>query len=135
MKINSYKYSKIFKYGFWGILTTLYNVGIYNLLIYMDIKYNTANIISIVTTKILAYLVNKIYVFKSKTKKVGDSFKEIFMYIITRGITALVEFLGVMVLVELMEFNEVYSKYIVVIFVVILNYILGNKYVFKNQRS
>lgn len=135
MKINTHKYRKILKYGFWGIVTTLYNIGIYNLLIYMDINYNTSNIISIITTKVLAYLVNKIYVFKSQTKKIKDSLKEICMYLLTRGITALVEFFSVMILVEYINLNEIYSKYIAVIVVVILNYILGNKYVFKEQRS
>lgn len=135
-KIKKLINSEIFSYVFWGATTTLFNIVVYSILCEF-IEYWIANIFAIVSGKIYAYFVNKIFVFKSKCDSLEQLIKEIVSYILTRGATGIVDFFGVVILVTGLSMDEKISKYIITITVIILNYILGKKIVFvqKNKKK
>ena len=127
------KLHKVFRYGIVGAGTTLVNIVVYQLLIYVGIEYMISNLVAIISSKLFAYITNKIYVFKSKTQNFIELAKEFWRYLLARGFTGIIDYVGLIILIEIIKIDEVLSKYIITILVIILNYIFGNKYIFKNQ--
>ena len=126
---------EVILYGLFGILTTVFNIGSFQLLLYVNIDYVVSNTIAMISTKTLAYILNKFFVFKSCTRNIRELFGEIFRFIISRLFTMLVEFFGLIILVDLFKMNPDIGKYIIAILVVILNYFFGKKLVFKKDKT
>lgn len=125
---------EVILYGLFGILTSVFNIGSFQLLLYVNIDYVVSNTIAMISTKTLAYILNKFFVFKSYTRNIRELFGEIFRFIISRLFTMLVEFFGLIILVDLFKMNPDIGKYIIAILVVILNYFFGKKHVFKKDK-
>lgn len=129
------KYKEFISYGFWGGVTTLLHIVLFWILIKLEIKYYIANIITLITIKTLCYFVNKIFVFKSKCKNKKELSKEILKYIFSRLFTMIIDYFGLILLVEVFKINEVIGKVIILIIVVIINYFLCKKYVYKKGEA
>lgn len=120
---------RIIRYGCGGVATTLLNIFLYQFfLLFLD--YRISNIISIVLSKIFAYTVNKHFVFHSKCRNMRELLSEIFRFIVMRGATGLIDYFGLIAAVEIFGMNKIWSKYLIQLIVIILNYILGKKAVF-----
>lgn len=120
---------QIISYGIFGVLTTVINIASYQVLL-LFVDYKISNLIAIILTKIVAYIVNKKFVFRTKCQSILELLKEMCRYTITRGLTGIIDYVGVIILVEFFHFNESYVKYLVQILVIVLNYIFGKKAVF-----
>ncbi len=129
------KVGKIFEkkeaicYLFWGVVTVLVNYFSY-LLLEQFLMYQAANLISIVFTKVFAYYTNKKFVFRTNTN-FKEQIHEIFRYILGRGFTGVVDFLGLIVLVDTLMINDKFGKMIMIVITTILNYFCGKIFVFK----
>ena len=119
-------------YTIFGFATMIVGVVIYQLFLYLNVDYKIANLFSLILGKLFAYVVNKLFVFKSKTERFVDWLKEFFRFIVARGATGLIDYFGVIIAVEIFGLDKVISKYILQVIVIILNYFLGKKIVFKN---
>ena len=127
------KHKEFISYGFWGGITTLLHILLFWFLTKIGIKYYIANIITLITIKALAYIVNKIFVFKTKCKNKKELLKEIIKYIFSRLFTMLIDYFGLILLVEVFNVNELLGKIIILVLVVIINYFLCKKYVYKKE--
>ena len=123
---------QVIDYFIWGVSTTLVNIVLYTLLCKV-IDYRIANLIAIVVCKIYAYVVNKLFVFHSKCQNFKELFMEISRYILSRGFTGVIDYIGVIILVEFAGINKLVSKYSITVLVMVLNYILGKHAVFKKR--
>lgn len=122
-------------YIFWGITTTAFSIISYTLLKYI-MDYKIANLISIIATKVYAYLVNKKFVFKSSCFGRKELIYELTAYVLSRGFTGVLDFFGVIVLAEIFYVDQNLAKYTLVLIAMALNYILGKKVVFiKKEKS
>lgn len=133
VKLLLIKHKEFISYGFFGFLTTIFNIGLFWFLTKIDIKYYIANIITLVIVKTLCYFVNKIFVFKSKCKNNKELLSEITKYIFSRIFTMGIDYFGLIFLVEVCSVNELLGKLIVLVIVVIINYFMCKKYVYKNK--
>ena len=133
IKILIKKHREFISYGIFGVLTTLLHFLLFYILIKIGIKYYIANIITLITIKALAYILNKIFVFKSKCKNKKELFKEIFKYIISRLFTMILDYFGLILLVEVFNMNELLGKGIILILVIIINYFLCKLFVYKKE--
>lgn len=122
-------------YGVFGVLTTLLNLGLFRLLLFFQLNYKLANIITLIVVKLVAYIVNKVFVFQSHTDSIGVLLKEFFRYFVTRGFTMLVDYFGLIILVDLLGLGEMVGKCITTFVVVVLNYFLGKYIVFTGGKS
>lgn len=122
-------------YGIFGVLTTVLNIGLYEVLIRFSINYKSANFVTLIVTKLAAYIVNKLFVFESKTENFSELCKEFGRYVVTRGATMLIDYFGLILLVDFLGYNKSICKYITTILVVVINYFLGKKHVFVNKNS
>ena len=89
-----------------------------------------ANIISWIIAVIFAYITNRVFVFKSKSKKI---FKESITFISSRIITLLLDMLTMYLMVSICNINDKISKLVSQIIVIILNYIFSKIYVFNKK--
>ena len=121
-------------YGIFGVLTTLVNILIFKLLFEnIGIDYGIANIIAVLSAKVFAYVTNKLFVFKHHCENIKELLLEILKYVFARGFTGLVDIFGMFFAVEILNADEMITKYIIQVIVIVLNYILGKKVVFKNN--
>jgi len=122
--------SEAILYLFFGACVTLLNLAIYRGLLVINMQYWLANFIAMIITKLVAYLTNKVFVFKSKSANLKVLLMEFFRFVLARGFTGLIDFFGLIFMVETLGINEIISKYVVMVIVIILNFILGKKLVF-----
>ena len=121
-------------YGICGVITTLLHILLFYILIYIKLDYKLANIITLITIKALAYFINKIFVFKSKCNSKKELFIEIIKYILSRLITMIIDYFGLIILVEIFNIDALIGKIVILILVVLINYILCKKYVYKRVK-
>ena len=122
--------AEIVSYGCFGVLTTILNLVLYQALVMSGMEYIIANLITLIVVKLTAYIVNKVFVFKSKSKSWIALCKEFLLFVLTRGLTGLIDFFGLIFAVEILGLDKIISKYILQIVLIVLNYILGKVIVF-----
>lgn len=123
------KHEELIKYGFWGCITVLFTIVSYTILSYY-FDYKVANLISIILTKVFAYFTNKMFVFKSKASG-SEQITEIIKFAITRGITGVIEWSGMIFLVEVLSIDDFAAKIGMIFIITILNYLFAKFSVFK----
>ena len=123
--------NEMVRYALAGFSVTVINIGTYTLLLFFGMKYTSANLIALVLCKSWGFIANKFFVYKSHTDLIG-TLRELVYFFFSRGLTALIDYFGLILFVEQFQANEKISKYIITALVIILNYILG-KFVFRNE--
>ena len=121
---------EVVRYVLAGISVTVINIGTYSLLLYLGMKYTSANLIALILCKSWGFIANKFFVYKSHTNLIGI-LRELVSFFFSRGLTALIDYFGLILFVEQFHVNEKISKYVITAVVIIINYILG-KFVFDN---
>lgn len=130
MKVNEiFERKEVTRYLFWGVVTVLVNYFSY-LLLEQFLAYQIANLISIIFTKVFAYCTNKKFVFQTKTN-FKEQVLEVLRYILGRGFTGVVDFFGLILLVDILLINDKLGKMIMIVITTILNYFCGKVFVFK----
>lgn len=117
-----------------GICTTLVNIGVfYGLRTLLGVPISAANLISILTAIIFAFFVNKRFVFRAESTK--DTEKQFIRFIGMRGITFAVELFGLEWLVFVVHFPEMWAKFSIQFFVIVMNYVISKWFVFADGRQ
>ena len=123
---------EIMLYIFFGILTTLVNIGTFALLNKVfNINENIANIFAIIIAVIFAYFTNKDLVFNSNAKTFNEKFTQFCKFILGRAFTMIIEYLGCALLFKFLPIPNIISKCIVTIIVIILNFFISKFFAFK----
>ena len=126
------KYEEIINYLIVGVLTTLVSIGTYGLFAkIIGINYLISNIISWVVSVAFAYITNKIFVFKNKKKEKKQVFIQIYQFVKYRLFSLIIDILLMYAFVELVKIDDMISKIIVQVIVIVLNYVFSKIFVFK----
>lgn len=132
MKMNRiFEKKEAARYLFWGVMTVLLNYFSY-LFLKQFLPYQIANLFSILITKVFAYCTNKKFVFRTKTG-LKEQIYEICRYILGRGFTGVVDFVGLIFLVNVLSMDDRIGKMIMIVITTALNYLLGKVFVFKKK--
>lgn len=123
---------EIILYSIFGVLTSVENVALFKLLLIFNINYQSANFITLIIVKLTAYVCNKNFVFKSRTGSIWGLLQEFGRFVVARGLTMLLDYFGLIFFVEVLHFNVFYSKCFFTVLVIVANYFVGKKHVFKN---
>jgi putative flippase GtrA len=118
-------------YVIFGALTSIVNIGVFEFFFLTGSDYRTANLIALITAKLFAYVVNKLFVFRTKTGSVGALLREFGLFTLARGSTMILDWVGLILLVSMLGLSEHVGKLIITVIVVILNYVFGKFLVFK----
>lgn len=126
------KLKQIIKYLFFGILTTFVSILTYALFTdVFHINYIISNIMSWIVSVIFAFITNKIFVFQSRSKEKQILIKEIISFYGCRILTLLLEIVLMYLLVDILSIDDMYSKIVSQIIVIVTNYIFSKIFVFK----
>ena len=128
------KFGEIIRYGISGLIIAAINFGGFELLKLTGLAYSAANLIAIVFSKCCGYLLNKNFVYKSKTNSLPELLKEMFRFVLARGFTGVVDYFGVILLVEGARISSTAAKLCMQVVVITLNYVLGKFAVFKKKK-
>lgn len=135
------KYEEIINYLIVGVLTTIVSLAVKWGLLFTILdassafQLQVAVIISWIVAVIFAYITNRIFVFKSKSKNI---FKEVVSFFGARLLTLVMEMVIMWFFVTLLKLNSdswVFIWTIVVqILVTIFNYVFSKLFVFKKKK-
>lgn len=135
--INLYKkYQEIINYLIVGVLTTIVSLATYYacVLTFLNpdnaFELQVANVISWVCAVAFAYVTNRIFVFKSKSK---NFVKEISSFVSARVLTLFSDMLIMFLMVTIMGANDKVAKLVVQVVVTVLNYVFSKLFVFKKS--
>ncbi len=124
--------SEIIRYVVAGGFVVMFSAFSFWVLMSLGIVYRVANLISILLTKITAYMLNKFFVFCSKEKGARKTLIEMVKYVISRGVTGIIEYFGLIFLVDILIADKMMAKCVMIIICTILNYTLGKRFVFTD---
>ena len=121
------------RYVIAGICTTLVNIVIFSVLKYgTGMRMQTANIISILAAIAFAFVINKRFVFRKKSRdEVG---KEILSFYGMRMISMGIEVLGMYGLTELGSVPDLAAKVVLQMIVIGMNYMVSKLYIFREDK-
>ena len=125
----------VIRYVFFGGCTTLVNLVCFFVLRKCRVELNIANLISIITAILFAYVVNSRFVFQDKCETLRDHFRPFCKFISARLVTMVIEVGGVWLLVEVCKMNDMVGKFITQFIVLALNYIFSKFFVFTTGKS
>lgn len=126
--------SRAVRYLIAGGATTLVNLIVFTLLCrVLHIEVNISNVISVISAILFAYVINKIFVFRSKCPSPGALLAEFVKFVGARGITMIIEVGGVFLLYNIIGQNELIAKLETQVVVLIANYVISKFLVFKNN--
>ena len=155
------KYKEIIMYIIFGVMTTLVNWVVYTLLMKLfgsaaesqtvlftlfgrNITTKVfyifiANFVAWVAGVLFAFVTNKLWVFESKSWRFGLVMKELWLFVLARLITGVLEWFGVPLLwaigldQDLFGIDGFLAKIVVSVVVVILNYVFSKLIIFRKK--
>ncbi len=135
--VEFYKqYQKEINYLIFGFLTTALSLFVYYILTItilspeVALELQIANIISWIVGLLFAYVTNRKFVFKSKNNQV---FKEFLKFFLSRISTLLLDMVIMFLFVTILKYNNQVMKLISQILVILGNYVLSKRLVFKHS--
>ena len=124
----------VIRYIFFGGCTTLVNLVVFYVMRKLGTGLNTANVISIITAILFAYVVNSRFVFQDKCRTLKDHIHPFCKFISARLVTMVIEVGGVWLLAEILHMNDMLSKFLTQFIVLVLNYIFSKFFVFTTGK-
>jgi len=121
---------EVFKYLITGLLVTLVNLSIFFILVnFFKINIFLSNLTAFFLTLILAFFLNRHFVFNAKNFKLIFS-KQLKSFINLRLVTGVFDLFFVFIMVEYLSYSANYIKPVSSAIVIILNYLISKLIVF-----
>ncbi|MGL4848920.1 MAG: GtrA family protein [Clostridium sp.] len=122
---------KLVKFGFVGILNTLINMVVYNILLFCGLNYIFANSIGYGIGMINSYIWNNVWVFKTKSKSIHTIIKFIIVNLIVLGINNGLLF----ILVKEFDLNKTVAQILVIVVTTLINFVGSKLWTFKEKEQ
>lgn len=130
------RYRDIISYLFWGFVTTVLNYAAYFICTRaLGINYFWSNIIAWVIAVAFAFVVNKVFVFRSLDWTPRVAFRECWQFVTARVTSGVMETGGLVLFVDILGCNDAIVKIIAGVMVVILNYIFSRFIIFRKRAT
>lgn len=125
---------ELVSYVFWGVMTTAVNYAAYLLLTRgAMVYYLTASAIAWAVSVLFAYVVNKLFVFRSRDWAWRVALRELWQMVASRLFSGALE-LGILWLfVDTLHLNDAVVKLAANVVVVVVNYVLSKWVIFKKR--
>lgn len=128
------KNKEIISYIFFGGLTVFINIVAYWIFYnYLNLSLVLSNTLAWIVAVIFAFITNKLFVFNSKIATKAQFFKEISSFFMFRLLSYLIDMSMMFFMVTSLSINDMISKIIVNIVVIIFNYIASKLFIFKTN--
>lgn len=119
-------------YLVFGLLTTIIAIGTYALFLNLGMHYFFATSLSWILAVSFAFISNRVMVFRSTATEKAEILKEGVAFFSSRIGTWVIETVGLAILIDLLMMDQMLSKYLMSVIVILLNYILSKLFVFKS---
>ncbi len=130
------KNKEIINYIIMGVLTTGVNILSYYVLTETGVAdYRIATVIAWAISVLFAYITNKKYVFASQTTGIKELLREVGSFFFFRILSLGIDFVMMVVLVELIAMDDLLAKIIANVVVIVFNYVVSKQIIFKNSLS
>lgn len=127
---------EIISYIFFGALTTFVDFATYIVLTrFLSLNEDLSNVISQAVAIIFAFIVNKLFVFEDKENNVKAVMGQFLKFTSLRLTTLFLNSALFFVMTELININDIITKALVSVIVIILNYIFSKLLVFKKIKE
>ncbi len=154
LKSFVYKFlnKEVILYIVFGVLTTAVNLIVFTIcnrafdgtiflnsdflsFLFLGKPYLLSNTIAWIVAVVFAFFTNKMFVFQSKSFEIKNLLKELASFLGARVFSLIVEQIGLFILIDKVLLNELVSKIILGIVVVILNYFFSKLFIFKKSKN
>jgi len=128
-------YKEIVLYLIFGVLTTLVNITVYILstdVLFLDYKVSTT--LAWIVSVSFAYVTNKFLVFANKNKALLNVTKEFLFFVFFRLLSYVLDIVSMILLFEILNFDDLVSKIIANVIVILFNYVASKLFIFKKQK-
>lgn len=130
------KYRELIAYGVVGVMTTVINMVVFWLFnTPLAVHYTVANIIAWVLAVVFAFFANKIFVFENHGWSGTVVLHEATTFFLSRIASLLVDMAGMALMIDVLHCEEMLSKLVVNILVILINYVLGKFWVFGKKAA
>ena len=130
------KYRELVAYGVVGVMTTVINMAVFWLFNKpLAIHYTVANIIAWVLAVVFAFFANKVFVFENHGWSGAVVLHEAVTFFLSRIASLLVDMAGMALMISVLHCDEMVSKFVVNIVVILINYVLGKFWVFGKKEA
>ncbi len=130
------KYKDILLYGIFGVLTTLLNIVVYWVMAHpLSLPTMPSTIAAWLAAVFFAYITNRKWVFHSEAHTWKEIIKEVGSFFSCRLATGAVDWLCMLIFVDVLQFNDDVIKAGANVLVIILNYIASKMIIFKHNRD
>lgn len=96
-------------------------------------QYLLANAVSVITAILFSYVVNKRYVFKTRARSRLRLLREFGLFVSVRLSAALLNMLGLFVMVSFISMNPTWAKILVETIIASTSYLISRKVIFKKS--
>ena len=128
------EHRELVSYVFWGALTTAVNYVVYFLLTRgLGVYYAHANAAAWAAAVLFAFLVNKVFVFRSRDWGWRTALRELWQMVAARLFSGLLEQGVLMLFVEALGCPDGPVKIVTNVLVVVVNYVLSKWVIFKKK--
>lgn len=132
MKNLFMKYKELISYVFWGAATTAVNYCVYFLCTQLlKIQYLVSNVLSWVAAVAFAFVVNKLFVFASKSWKAGTVLPELWKFVSARILSGVLETGILFLFVSVLGLPDGPVKIAAGVLVILVNYVISKWLIFK----
>jgi putative flippase GtrA len=126
--------NRIYRYLFAGGLTTLVNLMLYTAFTRgLSWEENVANIVAVTCSVLFAYVINKMFVFRSKADSFPKLVRECASFFGARALTIFFDIGGLYILHTVLGLHDLAVKAGLTVVVVVLNYMFSRFLVFNNK--
>lgn len=131
--MQKYLNRETISYLIFGVLTTIVDLVIYQLFLWLGIHYLIAQGIAWVGAVAFAFVTNKLFVFESKDTSRTVVVRELISFVGARLVSGVISTALLAFLVEGFSLSEMLAKLITQVFVVIANYIFSKLFIFRKN--
>ena len=118
-------------YIIFGFLTTAVDWVTYALLWAVGADYRVSTALSWIAAVLFAFITNKFIVFRSFNIRLKFLWKEFVSFVACRAATGVITMVGMIIMVDMLHWNEFFGKLVVSAVSLVLNYILSKLFIFK----
>ncbi len=129
------KWREVLLYLFFGGCTTLINILVFYILRKIKLQLYVSNVLAWFLSVLFAFVTNKLFVFESRGKSTKENSKEIISFFGFRILSLVFDMVFMYVMIQLLSANEMISKIISNVFVIILNYLFSKLFIFKEKKK
>ena len=134
-RFSKYVSREVVSYLAFGFITTVVSFAAYVVLVFADAGVVAANTVSNVLAVLLAYVTNRLFVFRSRNAGFMNILNELVKFCGWRVLMFVAETLLLVLLVDLLGFDSILMKVCTVTLVIISNYCFSKWFVFKAEKA